>query len=490
MDRFMQQGELATLLGDWSGGGGPLYRRLADRLCALTEEGAIPPGTRLPAERSLAVALAVSRSTVVAAYDRLRAAGLAESRQGSGTRISGTLRRPLLDGRVPGGTAGTIFQRMLDGPGRVMSLATACEPGAAEVAEAAQAVVCDDLPLLLRTPGYAPYGLPELRTAIADRLTLEGLPTTPAEVLVTNGAQQGIALAAQLCVRPGDRVLAESPSFAACLDLFRDVGAVLVGAPLDEEGPDPVAVAEVLRERRPTVLYVMPTYHNPTGLLMSAARRRRLAELAAEHGVTIIEDNAFDIRLRDTPPPPPLAAYAPKGAEVLSVGSLGKAAWGGLRIGWVRGPAGLIDRLARRKVLADLSGPLIEQAIATRLLGRLDELLARRGPEARERLERLEKLLGEHLPEWRWRRPDGGAALWVELPGVDAGAYAQVALRHGVEVVPGSTMGPDGEHASFMRLPFVHPLERLDDLVARLAEAWAEMRRHGAVERVSPSCVI
>jgi DNA-binding transcriptional MocR family regulator len=481
MDPEVDRSEaLVVMLGSWSSGSGPLYRKLADGLRRVADEGGLAPGDRLPSERELAGALAVSRSTVVAAFDELRGRGVLESRQGSGTRVAAGP-RPRADGRVPGGRGGTIFQRLIDGPGELISLACAAGGGATEIADALQDVLREDLAELLRDPGYQPRGLPVLRAAIAEHYTALGLPTGIDEVLVTTGAHQALVLVAELHRRNLATVLVEAPSWPACLDVFRSVGARLSSVALDDEGIDATALATALREQRPALLYVMPTYHNPTGILMSEPRRRRVTELAAQHDVPVLEDNAYAglATGADRVIPAPLAAYAPSDAEVLTVESLGKAVWGGLRIGWVRAPAAIIERLARRKALADLGSPVLDQALAARLLPRLSELTTRRSEYLRARLDLLEQLLGEHLPDWRWRRPDGGAALWVRLPHTDAGNYAQIALRHGVEVVPGSAMDPSGRHDSYLRLPFTFPPETLAQLVSRLAAAWSELERHG-----------
>lgn len=201
--------------------------------------------------------------------------------------------------------------------------------------------------------------------------------------------------------------------------------------------------------------------------------------------MAVLEDNVYMTYHSESGAiPAPLAAYAPPGTEMLSLGSLAKAVWGGLRIGWVRGPAEIVQRLARRKVLADIGSPVLDQALAARLLPRLDQILASRAKELGLQLDHVDGLLRERLPSWRWRRPDGGGALWVELPGVDAMAFAQVAIRHGVDVVPGSVMDPGGGHGDHIRLPFTFAPEVLDELVHRLARAWAEIERHGPAPAV------
>lgn len=469
--------DVVAALGTWSAGGGPLYRRLAQALTSAAREGRLLPGQRLPAERALAEALAVSRATVVAAYEQLREAGLAESRRGSGTRIIPSLPAPSSDGSVRGGRGHLMFQRMIDGPGELISLSCSAMAGSEAVAAALREVVEADLGALLQDTGYHPRGLPELRRVLAEHYTRQGLPTNDEEILVTTGAHQALVLIAQQYLAPRRTVVVETPSWPGCLDVFQGAEAVLHPVPLDEEGPEPVALSRALATS-PALLFVMPSYHNPTGQMMSLARRRRVGELAAQHGVPVIEDNAY-AGLQHAEPLPPLALLAPARAEVLTVDSLGKAVWGGLRIGWVRGPCHIIDRLARRKVLADLGSPLIDQAVAARLVPRLEELVRARSDHARARMGQLEAALRDRLPDWTWRRPDGGSSLWVRAPGVDVSSLAQVALRHGVEIIPGSTMGPDGGYQDHLRIPFTFAEERVPQLMDALVAAVGELARHG-----------
>ncbi|TCP56752.1 DNA-binding transcriptional MocR family regulator [Tamaricihabitans halophyticus] len=475
--------ELAELLGGWSVGTGPLYRKLADALARLINDGALRAGDRLPAERSLAGALATSRATVVGAYEELRGRKLIERRQGSGTTVAERVATPVGDGRVAGGRATAMFQRLIDGQGPLISLAWAAQGGSAEVAGALDEVLRYDMTQLLADPGYHPRGLPELREAIARYYTELGLPTSADQILVTTGAHQALVVVAEVYLRERARVVVEAPSWPACMDVFRAVKAELVSIGLDDEGIRIPELAATLAEQVPALLYVMPSHHNPTGILMSDARRRRIAELAAKYGVPILEDNAYaGIAHTESELPPPLAAYAPLGVETVTVESLGKAVWGGLRIGWLRGPVEIIERCARRKALADLGSPVIDQALAARLLPQLPDLAAKRAVEQRARLDQLEQLLTERLPAWSWRRPDGGASLWVALPEVHADVFAQLTLRHGVEVIPGSSMDPTGAHDNYVRIPFTHPPEVLTELVQRLGRAWDELCRHGPSE--------
>ncbi|WP_017589400.1 aminotransferase-like domain-containing protein [Nocardiopsis ganjiahuensis] len=482
MDLVRQTDELVDALGNWSAGNGALYRRLAASLHGLVDQGTLVPGERLPSERSLATALRISRTTVVSAYDHLREEGILESRQGSGTRVCSTRSPVRADGWTAGGNGNPIYRNLLQTDESVISASCLNTPDLGGVEAAVREVVAEDLPALMAESTYYPRGLMALREAISEYYGRRGLPTRPDQIVVTTGAHQAVALVAQLYLRPGSPVLAEDPSFAGCLDLFRDRGATIHPVPLDSQGIDPNGVRRAMTEHNPHLVYVMPSYHNPTGTMMSPARRRELGEMSARHRVPVLEDSAYT-GIRSADEPAPLAAYAPRGAEVISVDSLSKVGWAGLRVGWLRAPAEMALRLSRRKVLADLAGPLLDQAVAVRLLDRYDELARRRSEELRTALAHMESLLRRDLPEWRWRTPEGGAALWVHLPGANARAFAQVALCHGVELVPGPVMSASGDdrHAEYFRLPFAYDRATREELVWRLARAWHELDRHGPV---------
>jgi DNA-binding transcriptional MocR family regulator len=463
---------LEAILGLWSEGPGPLHRKLSDALRSAVEQGRLAPGDRLPSERDLAQRLAVSRSTVVAAYDTLRAEGVAESRQGSGTRIRGRAsgeRTPL----APPFPVSPVYRTLIDVRDDVISLACATFPAHPRVAEAATAVMLEDRDKLLAHHGYLPAGLPVLREALADRLTTLGTPTTPDQIVVTTGAQQAVNLAAQMLVHPGDEVIVETPSFSGTLDVIRARGARVTVVPVDDDGVDARGVARAVADGDPAAIYLMPTFHNPTGALLAANRRRDLAELVAEHGIPLIEDNALENAPLDDDRQPPIAAFAPPDAPVLTAGSFSKAAWGGLRVGWMRGPVRLIARMVEIKAMNDLGSPLFDQAVAARLVPHLESMRVDHREMLTRNLGLVSDLLGDLLPDWQWHRPKGGPSLWIELPSGNASAYTQVALRFGVEVIPGDQMSPTGDDRRKLRLPYTAEPPVLEETIRRLAQAWA-----------------
>jgi len=473
------------LLGPWRTASGPLYRRLAAATAEAAASGRLPAGSLLPAERALAAALAVSRTTVVGAYDLLREEGWVESRRGSGTRVRAAAARALGD---PGAaaTAGAVggeltrpvrrmdfFRGLVEASGsRIDFLGAhlpAAEPFVAEEWTAAAA----DLAAQLGHHGYLGLGLPVLRAAIAAHLTAAGLPTAEEQVLVTSGAQQAIGLVAALYLRPGDAVALEDPNYPGALDIFNHARARLVPIPVTAEGAHVERLQEAVVRESPRLIYLVPSFHNPTGALMPEAHRRRVARLAADTGTPVLEDLTLADLDLDAPPPPPIAAAVP-GAPVVTVGSLSKLVWAGLRIGWVRAEAPVVARLARFKVLSDLGSSLPSQVLAARLLRRAAAIREVRRHEARERRRALEQALAAALPDWTWSRPAGGLCLWVRLPRGNAEELARHALRHGVAIVPGPTCSPRDAWENYLRLPFVLAHGEMGEGIARLARAWED----------------
>ncbi|WP_218021319.1 aminotransferase-like domain-containing protein [Nocardia crassostreae] len=259
---------MADRLGRWSAGRGPLYVLLSARLRTLIDEGELPPGTGLPPDRALAKTLAVGRNTVVAAYDLLTVEGRVVRRRGSGTRVAGPESAPVRDT-----THSPAFLQLLEPDSGIIALACAA-PGtpSPEVAEAYQRMV-PDLAALDGDIGYHPAGHPLLRRAIADRYRSRGVPTDPAQILITGGGQQALSLIAHAFLRPGDRVLVETPTYPGALETFRDAAAIPVPAPIGLGKIAPAALA-----------YVVATHHNPTGAILPAAHRRALVKSAAAAG--------------------------------------------------------------------------------------------------------------------------------------------------------------------------------------------------------------
>jgi DNA-binding transcriptional MocR family regulator len=506
-----QLDDLLAVLSTWSTGHGPLYRRLARAIRAAVERGDLPPGSTLPPERRLAPKLSVGRGTVVAAYELLRQEHVVERRQGSGTRVvatsSGRAPRQSTPGRgspaprsspmlrpgparPPGRNA--IFRRLADGDDGTLDLVGAYVLGPSGLPPEALDGVAAELTGLADTPGYLPLGYAPLRRAIAEHLARGGLPTNPEQVLITAGAQQAIDLVARHLIRPGEAVVLEDPTYPGAIDILDSAGGRLVAAPTGRLGVDVNVLADLLAEYSPGLVYLIPTFHNPVGSVLPERSRRDLARLIETSGVTLVEDTSVsELALEDgREPPPAIAAYASADAPIIVIGSCSKLFWGGLRVGWVRAAEPVIAGLARFKAMCDLGGSLPSQVIAARLFEHIDAVRRHRRRELRQRLQLVEGLLKELLPDWTWEPPLGGACLWVRLPYGNATQLAQLALRHGVSIVPGPVASPRSAFADYLRLPFSLTPDVLEEGLHRLAQAWSAYRPGADTRRQSMSVIV
>jgi DNA-binding transcriptional MocR family regulator len=469
---LVHEPEIERRLRGWTAGEGTLHARLAAALRSAIERGDILPGTRLPPERSLAKALSVGRSTVVAAYASLARQRLVARRQGSGTWVEP-------EGDYARGRAGELATRAqqrlfavtsFDERHDAISLLAATPDSIVAPGElSAQAAA--EIDRISDHHGYWPLGYPPLRQEIAKRLTVRGLKTAAAEVLVTTGAQQAIALTAAAFVGPGEFAVLEDPTYPGAIDAYRQTGARILSAPVGSTGIDLDLLREVLTRADVKLIYATPSFQNPTSALMPKGERRRLAQLASAHGAVLVEDEAHAELALDAAAPPPVAAFA-NGASVITIGSLSKVFWGGLRIGWIRAPRPVLSHLGRLKAILDLSSSLPSQVLAALLLQRADELIPIRIEQLRSRSALLSSLVSTLLPGWSFAEPAGGLVLWTKLPLGSASELAEVARANGALILPGPMTSPSGWFDDHVRLPYVARSDVLEEGVRRLARAW------------------
>jgi DNA-binding transcriptional MocR family regulator len=458
--------ELVAGIGAWTSRTGPRYLRLAEAVQDLLARESTAAGCRLPAERELAQLLGVSRGTVVAAYAALAERQVVLRRQGSGTRVAG-------DAPAPPRRPRHLYQqlgRFLGGPTPQIDLAFGA-PYVDDLVWPLQAGVADVMRAGAPAHGYAPLGLPALREGIAARLTRHGTPTEPDQLLVTNGAQDALALLTSMLVRPGDRVVVEAPTYPGAVEVFSRAGASIVGLPRDHAGPRPDDLRHALSAMGAAFVFLIPTCHNPTGSVMHEQRRRELLRVCREHDVTVIEDLTPAEILFDGEAPPTLAVL--DGSDrVITVGSFSKVLWGGLRVGWLRAPRSLVLRAGRLKAARDLGSGLLDQAAVLGALGQLDDIAAHRRRVARERHDHLRRELETRMPEWQIAPSRGGYSLWVRLPSGTGDELAAAAMTRGVAIASGSNSGPQDRFLDHVRLCYPAPEELLTEAAIRLEAAW------------------
>jgi DNA-binding transcriptional MocR family regulator len=458
---------LVAALGQWRAGRGPLFERLASALARASEQAALPAGGELPAERVLARELEVSRSTVVAAYRELRECGVAVTRHGSGTVMRNVM--PAARGASAPAVAALLARADFSAPLIDLSV------GAPDFDDLVGDLTLSGsaLPRRARGHGYVPLGWPELRDRVAQLLSRRGAPSSPDEVLITNGAQEAISLAVGLVAADGRRIAVESPGYSSALDAIMRAGGQPLAVERDAGGLRVDSLKQLLARNHIHALYIAPSCNNPTGGRTVQHRRERIAALAADHELTVIEDTVLDELRFDADPGAPLWALQPE--RVFAAGSLSKVAWGGLRVGWLRAPRPVILRLARVKGALNIGVGAFDQLAALAILDEYPRLCQQRRTQANEHMHAIVDALRRELPEWNIPAPEGGWSLWLTPPAGSGAAFAQAALRHGVAITPGGANSPDGAFPECVRICYGPSPALLEAAAQRLAAAWSDI---------------
>lgn len=448
---------LTELLGEWRSAAGSDYSALAERIRLLAIDGRIKAGMRLPSERQLADHLGVSRTTVNSALEQLRRAGYAQSRQGSGTEIA-----------IPGRTG----DLPIPGAGDLLDLSRATSPAAPGVHAAAERALAH-LPARLATDGYELAGLPALRELLADKYSADGVPTSPDQILVTNGGAGAISLIARTLISIGDRVVVETPGYPHSNEAFRSAGARLVPTIVDgDDGWDTANFTQTLARSLPTIAYLMPDFHNPTSRSMTTDVRESVVNAARAHGTIIVSDETTaDLDIDRGAGGAPLAAFDTLGGTVISVGSASKTIWGGLRVGWIRASHDLINRLHAARFSYDLGVGVLDQLTVAEVLEDFTAIVDYRRRVHRESRGALAGALREHLPDARLHHVAGGVAAWIDLDAPISSALTIAARTHGLLIGAGPWFGLHGEFERNIRIPITASPDDIERAVAILARA-------------------
>lgn len=466
-----------------------IFRQIAQLLRREMGTGALPVGTRLPSSRSLAAQLGVSRITVTNAYLLLEADGLIVAREGSGTYVCGPVRRAADTARARSVEL-PQWQRTLTVPSTEppRAIATIAPPDfvgfsgvgdprlfpITEFARTLKEVLADDGVSAL---GYGDDGLGNsaLRETVTQILASQAIHAEPANVLITSGSQQGLALACQVLLRPGDVVLVERPTYDRALELFRAVGAETMTAPTDSGGLQVDAIEPLLQQHHPRLIYTIPNFQNPTGACMDSTRRRLLLQLADRYNVPIVEDDFVGDLRYDGRAQPAIKALD-EGGHVVYLGTFSKMLMPGIRLGYVLCDGPVLQAMtARKRVLDVTTSPLLQRALDRYVtVGRYQAHLRRTTRLYRARRDALVTELATVLPQVHLDPPRGGLFAWLQLPSsTSASELLSTAELAGVSFAPGTRFYPspaDGE--AHIRLNFAaHTAEEIALGVQRLAAA-------------------
>ncbi len=478
----------------------PIYRQVVREIQGLIRSGALPEGFRLPPERRLADALGVNRSTVLNAYRELKAMGLVDAHVGRGTAV---LRAP-----APTPTSTSVPWRQLFRA----SVARAHDPIISDLLALTERSDVISFSIGLPAPELLPLGTladltaemlrevgaplvmhspteghSPLRETIAEWVATRGIRARASEVLIVSGSQQGLDLVARIFLDPGDAVIVEEPTYIGALQSFRVTGAKMIGIPIDGDGMRTDILAAVLERERPKLIYTLPTFQNPSGVVMSTERRRHLLELAARYRVPILEDDPYSELRYEGDPLPSLKALD-ENDLVLYQSTFSKVLFPGLRIGYLVVPPVVLRQLVLAKQGADLHANSFSQYVLERFVrdGHFESHLEAVRAAYRRRRDRMVAALGRDPSiGLAVTVPRGGFYIWCRLPeGVEQSALLANAAARGVVFLPGRACYPTEPTENSLRLNFSHASEAaIDTGIARLLEVIRDASTAGPARR-------
>ena len=462
----------------------PLYRQISQGLREVIISGELAEGTRLPTERALAQELGVNRTTIMNAYNELASEGLIEGHVGRGTLVKRSYFSQdddPYDQEIPSwlfglaagedaalGPDARVLSELASISERkeIISFAAGTPAGDLLPAELLQSIFADNLLQARQNAlGYCPVeGLQSLRRAIAARMRRRGVPVDLQHILILSGSTQGIGLVSRFLLNPGDEVVVEVPTYLGAIQTFRALGARVIGVPIDNEGIRVDLLESILSRRSPRFIYTLPTFQNPTGVVMSNERRRRLLRLARRHQIPIIEDDPYGEIYYEGKEPQPLKALDTHGL-VLYLSTYSKVLAPGLRVAWLAAPEQMIERLSLHKQVFDLNTNAIGQWAVSEILQRnlLDHHLAVVRQSYQKKRDIMLQAINTYWPESvRVNRPAGGFHLWCRLPGdMRARTLLREAAHEQVAFVIGEPFHVDGGGHRNIRLSFASPEEEL-----------------------------
>jgi len=449
----------------------------ADIVASVQREiasGSLPAGSRLPPVRALEKQLGLSKNTAQAAYDELVARGLVESRVREGVFVLAATRLsappPIAEPPLPQLVAPPLSRPDIAPRGMTALSTVFIDPDllpTERLAECARSVLRERMP-----SHYDAQGYPPLREAIAKRLSARGLDVEPDEVVITTGSQQSLDIVARsLAVK---RIALESPVYAYAKLLFETLGHELVGLHLDPFAGIDLSVWERQLATRPSLAYLISSFHNPTGYSYTSAELRGVLDICQRHGVAILEDDWGSDMLSDGEYRPMLRMLG--GKNVLYVNSFTKKLLPSLRVGFVAAAPQLVPTLVSMKRLSTLGNAWLTEAIVAEFLDRgyydthLQALQRALDTRYAACLEALDELMPDGV---RWTRPGGGPTLWLDLPRrIDLTALEAHLARRGVHVSNSSAAFLGDPHLHGFRIAYAYlPEDRMRAALTILADA-------------------
>src|SRR6266699_761254 len=474
----------------------PLYQQICAKLREAILGGQLPEGTRLPTERALAKELGVNRTTVMNAYNQLASEGLLEGHVGRGTLVrqnhfsyrnddfaadepSWLFGLPAGERELLGPDAGLLSELASMGERRdIISLAAGTPAPDLLPAEMISNIFSERLVSARQSAlGYSPVeGLHSLRQGIAAHMRKRGVAVDAQHILILSGSTQGIGLVGRFLLNPGDEVVVEVPTYLGAIQTFRALGARVIGVPTDSDGMRVDLLETILARHRPRLIYTLPTFQNPTGVVMSPERRRRLLLLARRYQTPIREDDPYSEVYFEGKQPQPLKSLDTH-SQVIYLSTFSKILAPGLRVAWLAAPEPMIERLTLHKQIFDLNTNALGQWAVSEILQRdslIDNHLAKLRHYYQNKRDLMLQAIRTHLRDAvRVNPPGGGFHLWCRLQGdVRARALLREATREQVAFVIGEPFHVDGGGQQHFRLGFAFPEEeKIEEGVRRIGVA-------------------
>ena len=442
-----------------------IYKQIAEYIEHGITTGEFSAGTLLPSERNLAEKLGVNRSTIIAAYEELESTGIVSRKKGSGTRVSSDI-WGISHKRIPNWGRYVEYGSFLPNLPLVQLIRKETQEESDIINLSSGELSPELFPLkefqtiLTEVPftahlGYDhPQGNLQLRETITDHLKdTKEIETDPESILITSGAQQALHLIVECLLKPGDSVAIEDPSYFYSLPIFKSAGIKTFSLPVDHDGINPEDILDLHKKHRIRMVFVNPTYQNPTGTVLSNSRRKRLLELSSELGLPIIEDDPYSLISFNGEFIPTLKSMDQTGT-VLYISSLTKIVASGLRIGWIVGPRRVIERLADAKQQLDFGHSIFPQWIAQNFLRSNEFLLHIKDLQIqlKQRKDQLIKCLKKNAgDEVEFLPPKGGIHLWCRINNgrINQKQLLEESLKKGVAYLPGSVMGSQTNYIRF-----------------------------------------
>lgn len=464
----------------------PIYRQIVKYISDKIAAGDWIIGSRLPSQRDMAKAFGVNRSTVVTAMEELISYGILESDFGGGTRVKSNT-WSLLMSQPPDWN-----KYIQSGPFRANLPAIQAinrleyEPGFIRIGtgELAPELYPHKLmaKIFRRMPEVIPHlgylgnlGLPELGKVLSQRLAAdEGIKADPSNILVTSGSLQGLQLISVCMLKRGSSVYTEAPTYLKSLQIFQSAGMNLRGVPLDEEG---IKYWEIKDASINSLLYTIPTHHNPTGTVMSEERRKELLQFSQNRRLPVLEDDAYGKLWFEKRPPKAIKASDTTGS-VIYMGTVSKTMAPGLRIGWVVGPEAVVQHLGDVKMQTDYGASSVSQWMMTELLssGDYDIYLEELRRELKDRRDNALAALDKYFKGMaEWNKPAGGFYIWLRFNRkIPIDKVFSDALKAGVLLNPGNMYDYSENHAIRISYAYAKPqeLNRALGILANIVEKY------------------